>query len=67
MKKYKLIMTTTLEADNLDLIKGDVAKMNFAYDYKIDIDRLLNGNEMLVEETNIPSRETKTFLKIEEH
>jgi len=63
MRKYKFTMTTMLWTNSLELIKRDVGKMLFKK--KIDLDEIMNGTEVLVEETLMDERDTKTFVKIE--
>lgn len=65
MKKYKFTMTTILKTDSLQLLKDDADLMGFVK--KIDLDEILDGDEVLAQETHTRHRDTETFIKVESY
>lgn len=68
MKKYRLTMVTTMDADHLDTIKAAVAKLRFKK--AVDVDTMIREYPthypVVVEETEAPEYLTVTRLTIVE-
>ena len=63
MKKYKLTLTSTVETEDLDLVKRIVKDMRFGD--RQNVDGILNKGDVLIEETRGSGRVAITYLKIE--
>ena len=62
--KFRLIMTTVLETDDLELIREDFAKMNFK-NVPPDVLEIINKGTELFEETQTDKRQAKTFVRVD--
>lgn len=62
--KFRFIMTTILETENLDLIRDDIESMEFTKEPP-DVLEIINKGTELFEETITEERNVKTFVRID--